>query len=104
MDWELIRQQKQAQIYTFNIRENNKKDYHDCKVGDRVILNNSTAYKYKTAYKGTFVITHFCPNSTIKLQCCVIRIINNISRLKLYTSDTNVEDNNPENMYEHVNI
>ena len=44
VDWALIRQQKQTQINKDNIRENNKIVGHDYKVGDKVFLNNHTAY------------------------------------------------------------
>ena len=45
-DWELIRQQKQAQISKDNIRKNRHRVYHDYIVGDNFMFNNHTAYKY----------------------------------------------------------
>ena len=54
--WELIRQRNQTQINKDNIHKNSQRVDHDNKVGDKVMLNNITAYKYETPYKGPFVI------------------------------------------------
>ena len=80
------------QINKDNIRKNNKTFDHDYKVGDKVMLANNAAYKYETPYKWTFVITQCWTNSTVKIQCGLIQISNNILRIGPYTSDTNVED------------
>ena len=92
VDWELIRQQKQTQINKDNICENSKRIDHDYKVGDKVILNNYSTYKYEIPYNGKFVITHCCTNGTAILKCGSVLIKHNIYRIKPYTSDTNVED------------
>ena len=68
------------------------------------MLNNSAAYKYETPYKGPFVITQCWTNGTITLQCDAIKIRHNIHQIKPYTSDKNVKDINPENVYDYVNI
>ena len=90
MDSELICQQKQAQINKDNIRKNINRVDHDYKVGDKVMLNNSAAYKYETPYKGPFVITQCWTNGMVTIQCDAIKIRHNIHRIKPYTSDTNV--------------
>ena len=46
VDWELIHQENQTQINKDNICENMKRNYHNYKVRDKVMLNNQTAYKY----------------------------------------------------------
>ena len=56
VDWELIRQQKQAQMNKYNIRKIIKGADHDKKNGDKAMLNNNASYKYKTTYNGPFVI------------------------------------------------
>ena len=68
MDWKLIRQRKQTPINKDNIRENNKIVGHDYKVGDKVFLNNHTAYKYEIPYGFIFVITQCYANGTFTLQ------------------------------------
>ena len=50
------------------------------------------------------MITQCWTNGTVTLQCGAIKIRYNILRINPYTSDTNVEDINPENIYDDVNI
>ena len=47
---------------------------HDYKIGDKVMLNNHSAYIYKTPYNGLFVITQCWTNGTVALQCGAINI------------------------------
>ena len=61
------------------------------------MLNNHAAYKHETPYKGPFVIKQCWTNGTVTVQCGAIKIRYNICRINPYTSDTNVEDINPEN-------
>ena len=68
------------------------------------MLNNLSAYKYIAPYKGPFVITQCCTNVTVTMQYVPIQIRNNIRQIKPYTYDTNVEDINPKNMCDDVNI
>ena len=56
------------------------------------MLNNNFAFKYETPYTGPFYITLCCTNGTVALQCGAVKVRYNICRIKLYTSDTNVED------------
>ena len=46
VDWELISQKNQSQINKYSIRKIKNSVDHDYKVGDNVMLNNHTAYKY----------------------------------------------------------
>ena len=92
MDWELIRQWKQAQIIKENIHENNKRYDHDYIVGDKFILTNNYAYKYEIPYNRPFVIKEFWTNDAVTLQCGTIKVRHNICHIKPYTSDTNIED------------
>ena len=104
VDWELIRQGKQTQINKYNIRKNRKQVDHDYKVGDKIMLNNHAAYKYKTPYKGPFFITRCWANGAIRIQYDLIQIRHNIRRIEPYKYDTNVEDIKPKNMCDYVNI
>ena len=63
------------------------------------MLNNRSAYKYETTYKGPFLINQCWTNSIVILQCGTIQIRYNIHCIKTYTSDTNVEDINQETNY-----
>ena len=104
MDQELIRQQKQPQINRDNTQENKHRFYYDYKVIDKVMLANHTSYKYKTSYKGPFVITRCVTNGTINLQNGTTQINHNIHRIKPYKSDTKVEDFNSINVSDGFNI
>ena len=94
----------QTQINKDNIRKNKIQVDHGYKVGDKVMLNNHYAYKYKTPYKGPFVIAWCCTNGTITIQYGTIQIRHNIYSIKPYKYDTNIEDINPENMCDGINI
>ena len=63
------------------------------------MLNNNDVYKYEIPYKGTLLITQFCTNGMVTLQCGEIKIRYNIRRINTYTSAANVEDINPEKDY-----
>ena len=54
--WDLIRQQRQAQINRDNSREDRYRVDYDHKVSDNVMLTKHTAYGYETPYMGPFVI------------------------------------------------
>ena len=60
------------QINKDNIRKNRNQVDHDYKVGDKFMINNNTAYKYETPYKGPFLIKQCWANGTVLLQCGAI--------------------------------
>ena len=104
VDWELMRQEKHMQINRDNARKNKHRVEYDYKFVDKVMLTNHTAYKYGTSYKGPSVITQCFTTGTVMLQYGSIQIRHNISRIKPYKLDTKVEDFNPKNMDDAVNI
>ena len=63
-----------------------------------------TAYKYETPYTGPFVITQCFTNVTVMLQCVAVQITHNIRCIKPYKSNTKVEDFDPKNIDDAVNI
>ena len=67
VDWWLVRQKIQAQINKYNIRKNRIILDYDCKVGDKVMLNNKTAYKREPPYKEPYEITRTWTNGTITI-------------------------------------
>ena len=95
VDWELVRQEKQAQINKDNIRENIHRVDHDYKVRDNNMLNKDTTYKYETPYTGPFVITQCFINDMLELQYGATKNIYNIHRIKPYK---------PDNKDEYINI
>ena len=88
VDWELMRQKNQSQIDKYNIHENKHRVEYDYKVIDKIMLNNHTAYKYKTPYKGPFLITQCFKNGTVTLQCGATQTKYNIRQIKPYKFDT----------------
>ena len=52
--WRYICQRKQTQINKDITRENTTRIYHNYRVGDKVMTNNSSAYKYKTPLRGPY--------------------------------------------------
>ena len=99
-----MRQQNQTKINKDNICETMKRVDQDYKGRDKFMLSNSAAYKYKTQYIDPFVITQCCTNIKVTLQYDEIKIRYNTRRINPYTTDINVEDITPENMYYDVNI
>ena len=104
VDQELILQQKQTEINKDNIRENRHRVDHNYKVGDNFMINKYTAYKYQTPYTGPFVITQFFTNRKVMLKNGATQITYNIRRIKIYKSDTKVEDSSLKNISDDVNI
>ena len=92
VDWELVRQKNQTQNNKDNIRENSKRVDHNYKVGDKVTLDNNSAFKYKTPYNRPFEIKQRFTNSTVTIQYDETKIRHNICHINTYKSDTNVED------------
>ena len=84
------------QINKYNIRKNNKRVDNDYNVLDKVVITNKSGCKYETSYTGTFVIKQCCNNVVVTLQYGAIKIRHDIRCMKPHTSDTNVEDINPE--------
>ena len=68
VDWELMHQQDQTQINKNYICENIKIVDQDYKVRDKFMFNNHAVYKYKTPYKGPFVINQCWANDTVTLK------------------------------------
>ena len=96
--------EKLYKINKDNIHENRNQVDHDYKVGDKVMLNSHALYKYKTPYKGPFVITWCWTNGTVTRKYGPIQITHNIHWIMPYKSYTNVEYIKPENMCDNVNI
>ena len=81
LDWESIRQRKQAQINKYNISENRHRVDHDYKVGENIMITKHTEYKYEPTYTSPFVITQRFINSMVNLQNGAIKIRYNIRRI-----------------------
>ena len=67
-DWRYIRQHKQTQIDNYVIWENTTRIDHDYRVGDKVMTQTRSAFKYKKTYKGLYKIVQTLTNRTAKPQ------------------------------------
>ena len=77
-EWRYIRQQKQAQIDKCVIRGNTTRIGHDCRVGDNVLTQTKSAFKYKTLYRGPYKIVQTWTNGTITLRMGAVTMRVNI--------------------------
>ena len=87
-----------------NIHGNINRVDHSHKVRYEVIITNHAAHKYKTPYKGPFCITSCFTNGTVSIKYGLIQIRHNIRHIKPYKTDAKIEDINPKNMCDGVNI
>ena len=55
------------------------------------MLNNDSAFKYETLYKGPFEIMQCWTNGVVALKCGMINIRYNIRHIKPYTYDTTLK-------------
>ena len=104
VNWELIRQQKQAQSNRENTRKNKQRVEYDYKVGDKVMLTNNNAQEYETPYKSLFLITKCFTNGRVMLKYDAVQITYKIRFINLYKYDTKVVDFIPKNKDDSVNI
>ena len=66
--------------------------YYDCKVVDKVMVANHTAYKYETPSKGHFLRKHCFTSGTVNLKCGAVKITYNIHYIKTYKSYTKLDN------------
>ena len=88
VNWRYICQRKQDQIEKDVICENSTIIYHDYRVGDQITINNNTAFKYKTPFKGPYEIDQTWTSGTVTIQTRAVASRMNIRHIKPY--------NNPE--------
>ena len=67
-DWTVIKAHKQQLICKNNIIENSKCIPHQCKVGDKVMLENHCTNKYEQLYKGPYLVMQVNTNVTVHLK------------------------------------
>ena len=66
--WRYIRQPKKTQINKYVTRENTTRIDHDYIVGDKILIKNKSAYKYKNLFRGQYEIVQTWTNVTVALQ------------------------------------
>ena len=89
-DWRYTRQRKQTQTNKDAARENTTRINHDYRVGDKVMKNIKSEYKYKTPFKVTYKSVQTWMNGTVILQTGEVTNRVNIHNIKSY-NDSDVE-------------
>ena len=81
-DWEHIRQRKQLRINHNNMQENMRRNNHQYKVGDKILVNRKKNSKHELEFMGPFPITQINDNGTVRIQKGIINNATNIRRIK----------------------
>ena len=81
-DWEHIRQRKQLRINHNNKRENMRRNNHQYKVGDKILVKRKKNSKHELEFMGPFPITKTNDNCTVRFQKGIINDTTNIRRIK----------------------
>ena len=84
--WRYIRQCKQTKIDNDVIHKNANRIYHYYRVGDKVITQTKSEYKYETPYRGPYEIVQTWTNGTITLRTGAVTIIINIRNIETYNT------------------
>ena len=80
--WEHIRQRKQLRINHNNKRENMRRNNHQYKVGEKILVKRTKNSKYELKFMGPFPITKINDNGTVRFQKGIINDAVNIRRIK----------------------
>ena len=86
VDWGYISHFKQEKKEKYVIRENTTIIDYDYRMGDRVIIRNKTAYKYKNPFKHLYENVQMRTNGTTTLQKGVVTTRINILCINPYNN------------------
>ena len=81
-DWEHIRHHKQLRINHNNKCENMRRNNHQYKVGDKILVKRKKNSKHELECMGPFPITQINDNVTVRFQKWIINDATNICRIK----------------------
>ena len=81
-DCEHIRQRKQLQINHSNKRENMRRNNHQYKVGDKILVKRKKNSKHELEFMVPSPITQINDNGTVRFQKGIINDATNIRRIK----------------------
>ena len=90
-DWEHIRQRKQLRINHNNKREIMRRNNHQYRVGDKILVKRKKISKHELEFMGPFPITQTNDNGTVRFQKGIINDATNIRRIKLFFNSTTKE-------------
>ena len=81
-DWENIRQRKKLLINHNNKQENMRRNNHQYKVGDKLLVKRKKNSKHELEFMGPLRITQINDNGTVRFQKGIINDALNICRIK----------------------
>ena len=81
-NWEHIWQRKQLQNNHNSKRENMRRNNHQYKVGDKILVNFKNNSTHKLEFMGPLPITQINENGTVRFQKVIINYSINICRIK----------------------
>ena len=83
-DWEHIRQRKKLRINHNNKRENMRRNNHQYKVGDKILVKRKKNSKHELEFMGPFPITQINDNDTVRFQKGIINDATNILIIQIF--------------------
>ena len=83
-DWEHIQQCKQLQINHDKKRDNMRRNNHQYKVGDKILVKHKKISKHELEFMGPFYITKINDNGTVRFKNGIINDATNIHRIKSF--------------------
>ena len=81
-DWEHIRQRKKLRINHNNMQENMRRNNHQYKIGEKILVKRKKNSKHELEFMGTFPIMKINYNGTVRFQKGIINDAVNIRRIK----------------------
>ena len=81
-DCEHIQQHKQLRINQNNMRENMRRNNHQYKIGDKILVKRKKNSKHELEFMVPFPITQINDNGTVRFQKGIINDVVNICRIK----------------------
>ena len=81
-NWEHIQHSKQLRINHNNKRENMRRNNHQYKVGENILVKRKKNSKHKLEFMGPFPITQINDNGTVLFQKGIINDATKICRIK----------------------
>ena len=81
-DWEHIRKRKKLRINHNNKHANMRRNNHQYKFGDKILVKCKKFFKHELEFMGPFPITQINNNGTVRFQKGIINDATNIRRIK----------------------
>ena len=81
-NWEHIQQRKQLWINKNNMQEDMRRNNHQYKVCDKILVKRKKKYKHELEFMGPLPVTQINDKGTVRFQKGIINDATNIHRIK----------------------